>query len=102
MHMGRIPERRKNMRFIFGKLNAGHTRAYAWKVPDGMSVSVGDYALVENMGAFDLVKVCAIAETEKEYEKHITGWVGGIHKYVLATITAEALIHLSQKARVEE
>ena len=90
------------MRFIFGKLSAGYSRTYAWKVPDGMSVSVGEYALVENLDSFGLVKVCAVAETEKAYEKDITGWGGGIHKWVLATIKAESLIHLSQKARGKE
>lgn len=86
------------MRFVIGKLNEMYDPTYSWRVPDGMSVNVGDFALVENRESYDLVEVCAVGETEERYGRDITGHKG-IHKYVLATITAESLIHLSQKAR---
>lgn len=90
------------MRFIFGKLNGEHLQVYAWKVPDGMSVEVGDYAVVENMEGFTLVEVCAIAETDQGHAKYITGHWGGMHKWMVAGIKPDALKSLSESLRDDE
>ena len=59
------------MKLIIGKLNEDNNIRY-WNAsgftPD---VAVGDYAIVENINDYDLVKIIGIVETEEKYTKFL-------------------------------
>lgn len=56
---------------IAGRLNNACTTFY-WQIDEDMSYSIGDYAIVENMQGYDLVKIVGIVETTKDYARFIT------------------------------
>lgn len=59
-----IPNKEDKVFLIAGIINATNTLLY-WRVDD-ISLEVGDYAVVENMSGYDLVKVAGIVVTEKK------------------------------------
>lgn len=73
---------------IAGMLN-GDCTARFWKIPDGMAVDIGDYAVVENRDGYDLVEVVGLVKTTEECEKILTGNRRGIKKSVVAVILNE-------------
>lgn len=69
------------MKLIMGKLNNGNVINY-WNTSDFVSdISVGDYAIVENMNDYDLVKIVGIVETEEKYTKFLVP--NGVSKRVI-------------------
>ena len=71
------------MKAILGKLNRSH-EVYYWRC-DGMYPDVGDYAIVENINDYDLVKIIGIVETDEKYEKFLSK--NRISKKVIKTIS---------------
>ena len=69
-------------KIIMGRINSSNTVGF-WKAGDGCTpdVFVGDYAIVENMNDYDLIKIIAILETSEKYEKFIVP--NGITKSVV-------------------
>lgn len=49
---------------IAGVINATNRMLY-WKNKDNLSITIGDYAVVENMNGYDLVKVIGIVYTRE-------------------------------------
>lgn len=78
-------------KFIIGKYPKGERNA--WKVSKTTieTLNIGDYAIVESGDDFALVKIIAMGETGKEYEKYITGHQGGINKRVVCPVSVELL-----------
>lgn len=73
------------IKIIAGKLNGNATIRH-WNVPGNMAVHVGDYAVVENMEGYDLVRVVGITETKKEYTPYFTGHSGGVSRRVVLVL----------------
>lgn len=69
------------MKLIIGKLNRTNIINY-WNTSDFiLDVSVGDYAILENMNDYDLVKIVGIVETEEKYTKFLVP--NGVSKRVI-------------------
>lgn len=60
------------MKLIIGKLNNDKIGRY-WKMEQNLYFNVGDYAIVENLNGYDLVKVIGLVETDEENVKKIIG-----------------------------
>lgn len=61
------------MKLIAGKMNYSK-QTYYWELPEFSTIpNVGDYAIVQNLTDYDLVKIVGILETNEEYIKFITG-----------------------------
>lgn len=58
------------MKLIAGKLNNCSTLFY-WQIIENEEFEIGDYAIVENMNDYDLVKIVGILETSDKYSKFI-------------------------------
>lgn len=59
------------MKLIIGKLNGANIINY-WNTSDFiLDVPVGDYAIVENINDYDLVKIIGIVETDEKYTKFL-------------------------------
>ena len=58
------------MKLIAGKLNNCSTLFY-WQIIENEKFEIGDYAIVENMNDYDLVKIVGILETSDKYAKFI-------------------------------
>lgn len=59
------------MKLIAGKIN-NCNMIYYWDISDfEIEPKIGDYAVVQNMNDFDLVKVIAIVETDIKYRKFL-------------------------------
>ena len=59
------------MKLILGKLNTG--AIFYWDISDmKLEPSIGDYAIVENLNDYDLVKIIGIVETSGKYCKRLT------------------------------
>lgn len=88
------------MKLIIGKLNNANG-LYYWKIEDNIVAKfnldnaknfnnlVGNYAIVENMSDFDLVKIVGVVETIPEYEKVLNNKT--INKKVVNVIGSEML-----------
>lgn len=59
------------MKLIIGKMNNCNV-IYFWGISTLKNTKVGDYAIVENMSDYDLVKVIGLVETTEKYVKKIT------------------------------
>lgn len=60
------------MKLIAGKINNCNT-TYYWDISEFKVIpEIGDYAIVENMNDYDLVKIVGIVETFEKYARHIT------------------------------
>lgn len=72
------------MKLILGKLNVGSIVNY-WKIDDEVIKKfnlndenhfnnlIGNYAIVENINDYDLVKIVGVVSTEEKYEKFLIG-----------------------------
>lgn len=72
------------MKLILGKLNASSIVNY-WKIEEDIIKTfnlnneenfenlVGNYAIVENINDYDLVKIVGVVSTEEKYEKFLIG-----------------------------
>lgn len=60
------------MKLIIGKLNNDKIGRY-WKMEQDLYFNIGDYAIVENLNGYDLVKVVGLVETDEENVKKIIG-----------------------------
>lgn len=59
------------VKLIAGKLN--NTKCvYYWTVDKDFDYEIGDYAIVENMNDYDLVKIIGTVETNDKYLKLLT------------------------------
>lgn len=59
------------MKLILGKLNSG--AIFYWDISDmKLEPSIGDYAIVENLDDYALVKILGIVETSEKYCKRLT------------------------------
>ena len=59
------------MKLILGKLNSG--AIFYWDISDmQLKPSIGDYAIVENLDDYALVKIVGIVETSEKYYKQLT------------------------------
>ena len=58
------------MKLIAGKLNSDNFIRF-WKIEKG-DFNVGDYAIVENINDYDLVKIVGIVETTEKYTYFLT------------------------------
>ena len=59
------------IKLIAGKINNCNS-IYYWKIETYVKFKIGDYAIVENMNDYDLVKIIGVVETKEEYVKFIT------------------------------
>lgn len=59
------------IKLIAGRLNNCNS-TYYWQIEEGLDCEIGDYAIVENMNDYDLVKIVGIVETTEKYVKFIT------------------------------
>lgn len=59
------------MKLIAGRINNCNT-TYFWNIDEQFDYQIGDYAIVENMGDYDLVKIVGVIETTEEYVKYLT------------------------------
>lgn len=71
------------MKLIIGKLNSSNT-TYYWKIEEDVLTKfnlgedqyfknlIGNYAIVENLNDFDLVKIVGVIETNDKYAKFLT------------------------------
>ena len=64
-------ETKAEPRLIAGKLNNCRTICY-WEVDADEDFEIGDYAVVENMNDYDLVKIVGEIYTNDKYKKFIT------------------------------
>lgn len=72
------------MKLIAGKMNYCK-QTYYWELPEFSTMpNVGDYAIVENLNDYDLIKIVGILETEEKYAKFITGV--DVNKKVIKTL----------------
>lgn len=62
-----LPE---TIKYVAGRLNCCNT-TYYWKMDEDMNFEIGDYAIVENMNDYDLIKIVGIIETTEKYAKFI-------------------------------
>jgi len=88
------------MKLIIGKLN-NNNGLYYWKIEEDVITKfnlekdkyfknlVGNYAIVENMSDFDLVKIVGVVETIPEYEKVLNSKT--INKKVVNIVGSEML-----------
>ena len=79
------------MRLIAGKLNNCNL-VYYWEYRInliGYSFKIGDYAIVENMNDYDLVKIVGIVDTTDKYAKFITN--RNVNKKVIKIISRETI-----------
>lgn len=88
------------MKLIIGKLN-NNNGLYYWKIEEDVITKfnlekdkyfknlVGNYAIVENMSDFDLVKTVGVVETIPEYEKVLNSKT--INKKVVNIVGSEML-----------
>ena len=88
------------MKLIIGKLN-NNNGLYYWKIEEDAITKfnlekdkyfknlVGNYAIVENMSDFDLVKIVGVVETIPEYEKVLNSKT--INKKVVNIVGSEML-----------
>lgn len=88
------------MKLIIGKSN-NNNGLYYWKIEEDVITKfnlekdkyfknlVGNYAIVENMSDFDLVKIVGVVETIPEYEKVLNSKT--INKKVVNIVGSEML-----------
>ena len=66
-----IEEKDDTVKMIAGKLN--NTKCvYYWTVDKDFDYEIGDYAIVENMNDYDLVKIIGTVITNEKYLKLLT------------------------------
>jgi len=58
------------VKMIAGKLN-NCNQVYYWEIDDDRYFKIGDYAIVENLNDYDLVKIVGVIETTEKYVKFI-------------------------------
>jgi rhamnose utilization protein RhaD (predicted bifunctional aldolase and dehydrogenase) len=58
------------VKLIAGRLNNCST-TYYWKLNSHVNFNIGDYAIIENMSDYDLVKIVGVLETNEKYLKKI-------------------------------
>lgn len=73
----------KTIKYIAGRLNSCNT-TYYWEIDEDEDFEIGDYAIVENMNDFDLIKIVGVVETVEKYTKFITN--NRINKKVIQVI----------------
>lgn len=78
-----LPER---IKYIAGRLNNCNA-TYFWNIDSYMDFEIGDYAIVENMNDYDLIKIIGIIETTEKYAKYISNHK--INKKVVSIIDRE-------------
>lgn len=62
-----------NLYLIVGVINSMPNTVYFWLGNKGVdSFKIGDYAIVENLNSYDLVKIAGIVWTNEENLKSIT------------------------------
>lgn len=61
----------ETVRLIAGRLNSC-CQTYYWLLEEDEKLSLGDYAIVENLNDYDLVKIVGVVETNKKYLKKLT------------------------------
>ena len=66
-----LPEINTNIKLIAGKLNNCNT-VYYWEIQKETPIKIGDYAIVENINDYDLVKIVGAINTSEKYAKFIT------------------------------
>lgn len=83
------------MKFILGKLNVASIVNY-WRVDedlikkfnleneDNFEKLVSNYAIVENVNDYDLVKIVGVVSTQEKYEKFLAG--KGVNKKVISIL----------------
>lgn len=64
-------EEDNTIKLIAGKLNNTNT-TYYWLVDKDLDFEIGDYAIVENMNDYDLVKIIGIVKTDEKYLRLLT------------------------------
>ncbi len=60
----------KTIKYVAGRLNSCNT-TYYWNIDEDMKFEIGDYAIVENMNDYDLIKIVGVIETTEKYGKFI-------------------------------
>ena len=60
-----------NLCLIAGVINSTNT-VYFWLSKNIENIKIGDYAIVENLNSYDLVKVAGIVYTDEDNVKTIT------------------------------
>ena len=59
------------IKLICGKLKNCST-IYYWLIDNEFDFEIGDYAIVENMNDYDLVKIIGLVKTKEKYSEFIT------------------------------
>lgn len=62
-------EENEEVKLVAGIINATGKMCY-WK--DEIKANIGDYAIVENMNGFDLIRVVGTVTTEKKFAKRFS------------------------------
>ena len=65
-----VPKVKDTIKMIAGKLN-NCNQTYYWEIDDEHYFQIGDYAIVENMNDYDLVKIVGVVETTEKYARFI-------------------------------
>lgn len=60
------------MKLIAGRLNSENITRY-WSIDEETPVRIGGYAIVENKGDYDLIKIIGFVTTDEKYSKFLTG-----------------------------
>lgn len=61
------------MKCIVGKFNNKQSFVNYWKVGKIRNEDIGNYAVVENLNGYDLVKIIGISEVDESQVKYVTG-----------------------------
>lgn len=84
---GYLKEDNENkVKLIAGKLNNCNL-IYYWNIDNDTDFEIGDYAIVENMKSYDLVRIIGVVETTKELVGMITNCK--INKNVIQIVDLE-------------
>lgn len=60
------------MKCILGKFNNNQNFVNYWKVGNVRNEDIGNYAIVENLNGYDLVKIIGISEISESQVKYVT------------------------------
>ena len=80
------------VKLIIGKLNGSNINNF-W-ITELKDLNVGDYAIVENINDYDLVKIVGIVETKEEYLNILTH--SKKNKKVVCVISKDNLVELAE------
>ena len=61
------------MKCILGKFNNNQYFVNYWKIEEVRNEDIGNYAVVENIDGYDLVKIIGIVEIDESQVKYVTG-----------------------------